>query len=284
MLRFNRRDNVRTNNRAVGLLWVPCLVWTALACSRQESGEAKLQAQLAEAQARVQELQNRVPPSANAPAQTSTPTPAGLALARQTGVAPVSPPRRPAPTLVGAPERAANEPLTEEAIRQADSAGAENALRVLEQAAARSGETPVPNEAPKSGEIVTPSPPVPVPVAQPTEPTVEPSVAVGSGSEIGGTGEFDASIVVSQIRSRLKAIQACYEQELRAHLTLAGKVTTEFTIEERGNVVNVKITGNTMGEDRVAQCVASTVARFRFNPGPEGGAVTFSYPFVFAPK
>ena len=34
----------------------------------------------------------------------------------------------------------------------------------------------------------------------------------------------------------------------------------------------------------VAQCVVETVKRFRFNPGPEGGSVTYSYPFVFAPQ
>ena len=107
---------------------------------------------------------------------------------------------------------------------------------------------------------------------------------MGSGGDVGGSGEFDASIVVSQIRTRIKAIQACYEKELRRNPSLAGKITTEFTIEERGNVSNVKITANTMGDENVAQCVANTVQRFRFNPGPEGGSVTFSYPFVFAPQ
>jgi TonB family protein len=107
---------------------------------------------------------------------------------------------------------------------------------------------------------------------------------LGSGGDVGGSGEFDASIVVSQIRTRIKAIQACYEKELRRNPSLSGKITAEFTIEERGNVSNVKITANTMGDDAVAQCVANTVQRFRFNPGPEGGSVTFSYPFVFAPQ
>jgi len=98
------------------------------------------------------------------------------------------------------------------------------------------------------------------------------------------SGEFDASIVVKTIRTRIRAIQACYEKELRRNPSLAGKVTAEFTIVERGTVSGVKITANTTGDDAVGACVANTISRFRFNPGPEGGSVTFSYPFVFAPQ
>lgn len=39
-----------------------------------------------------------------------------------------------------------------------------------------------------------------------------------------------------------------------------------------------------MGSPAVAECVVSTISRFRFTPGPEGGSVTFAYPFVFAPQ
>ena len=86
------------------------------------------------------------------------------------------------------------------------------------------------------------------------------------------------------IRTRIRAIQACYEKELRRNPSLSGKVTAEFTIVERGTVSNVKITTNSTGDDAVGKCVANTIRRFRFNPGPDGGSVTFSYPFVFAPQ
>lgn len=109
-------------------------------------------------------------------------------------------------------------------------------------------------------------------------------IDLGNGGDIGGAGEFDASVVVRTIRARLRAIQACYETELRKNPSLAGKVTVEFTIQERGNVTNARAAENTTGSGAVADCVVNTVARFRFNPGPEGGSVTFSYPFVFAPQ
>jgi TonB family protein len=109
-------------------------------------------------------------------------------------------------------------------------------------------------------------------------------VGVRGGGDIGGTGEFDAALVQAQIKRRLKAIQRCYESELRNNPTLAGKVTVEFTIQERGNVTNAKATENSTGSSAVASCVTQTISRFRFNPGPEGGSVTFRYPFVFQPQ
>lgn len=99
-----------------------------------------------------------------------------------------------------------------------------------------------------------------------------------------GSGDFDQRVVVNLIRQRISAIRACYERELRRNPQLNGKVTVEFTIQTTGTVSGVRATENTTGDDAVAACVVSTVQRFRFNPGPEGGSVTFSYPFVFAPQ
>jgi TonB family protein len=116
------------------------------------------------------------------------------------------------------------------------------------------------------------------------ERTIKGKTELGSGGDIGGSGDFDASLVVQMIKTRIGAIRACYERELKRNPTLAGKVTIQFTIEERGNVSGVKVADNTTGDAAVGQCVANAIQRFRFNPGPEGGNVTFSYPFVFAPQ
>ena len=116
------------------------------------------------------------------------------------------------------------------------------------------------------------------------ERTIKGNTSVGSGGDIGGAGEFDSALVVKMIKTRIGAIRACYERELRKNPTLAGKVTIEFTIEVRGNVSGVKVADNTTGERAVGECVANAISNFRFNPGPEGGSVSFSYPFVFAPQ
>ncbi|MBK8169300.1 MAG: TonB family protein [Sandaracinaceae bacterium] len=107
---------------------------------------------------------------------------------------------------------------------------------------------------------------------------------VEDGDAIGGDGDFDQSNVVRMIRTRISAIRACYEQQLRRNPALEGKVTVEFTIQTTGSVSGAHATENTTNDPAVATCVVSTVSRFRFNPGPEGGSVVFSYPFVFAPQ
>ena len=104
------------------------------------------------------------------------------------------------------------------------------------------------------------------------------------GGDIAGSGEFDATIVVRKIKSQINAIKSCYERELKNNPTLAGKVAIEFTIEVHGTVSGVKVTANSTGSTAVGSCVANAIARFRFSPGPTGGGVTFSYPFVFAPQ
>ena len=117
-----------------------------------------------------------------------------------------------------------------------------------------------------------------------TERQIRGNVGLRTGGDIGGVGEFDAALVQRQIRQRIKSITRCYESELRRNPTLAGKVTVTFTIEQRGNVSGAKATENTTGSPAVAECVTRTISRFRFNPGPEGGSVTFRYPFVFQPQ
>jgi TonB family protein len=109
-------------------------------------------------------------------------------------------------------------------------------------------------------------------------------VGLRGGEDIGGSGEFDAALVQKQIQLRLKSITRCYESELRKNPSLSGKVTVTFAIQERGNVTDARATENTTGSPGVADCVIRTISRFRFNPGPEGGSVTFRYPFVFQPQ
>lgn len=106
----------------------------------------------------------------------------------------------------------------------------------------------------------------------------------GALEEESGAGVFDPSIVTRQIRARLRAIQTCYERELRNNPTLAGRVLVRFTIQPTGTVSGARAAENSTGSPAVATCVVRTISRFRFNPGPEGGSVTFAYPFVFAPQ
>ncbi|MFT3922640.1 MAG: AgmX/PglI C-terminal domain-containing protein [Myxococcales bacterium] len=110
------------------------------------------------------------------------------------------------------------------------------------------------------------------------------NIKMDGGDDIGGSGEFDSKLVTAEVKKRLRAIQICYEQQLRRNPGLQGKVTVEFTIEQSGTVSKAVATANTTNDPAVASCVVDTVKRFRFNPGPDGGSVSYSYPFVFAPQ
>jgi TonB family protein len=116
------------------------------------------------------------------------------------------------------------------------------------------------------------------------EKAVKGSIKVDDGDDIGGTGEFDAKLVTAEVKKRISAIKICYEQQLRRNPGLQGKVTVQFTIEQSGTISKANATENTTNDPAVASCVVDAVKRFRFNPGPEGGSVTYSYPFVFAPS
>ncbi len=103
-------------------------------------------------------------------------------------------------------------------------------------------------------------------------------VCDGCGDDV----RFDDRQVQRAIRSRLRAIQACYEHRLNLNPTLNGKVAIEFRVEEVGSVSHVRITDNTTGDSGMDECVAAPLRSLRFNPGPTGGFVTVAYPFVFA--
>jgi TonB family protein len=106
----------------------------------------------------------------------------------------------------------------------------------------------------------------------------------GDVEDEGGAGDFDQSVVVRMITTRRSAIQACYERELRQNPTLQGRVAIAMTIQESGSVSGVRAAENTTGSDAVASCVVRVVQGFRFNPGPEGGSVSYTFPFVFEPQ
>lgn len=99
-----------------------------------------------------------------------------------------------------------------------------------------------------------------------------------------GAGDFDARVVIRMIQTRQAAIRACYERELRSDPTLSGSIRVSLTIQETGSVTNVRATENSMGNAGVASCIVGVIQRFRFTPGPDGGSVTFQFPFVFEPQ
>lgn len=106
----------------------------------------------------------------------------------------------------------------------------------------------------------------------------------GEQSEVPPAPEpFNARMVQAKIKARLWRIRGCYERDLPTNPKLFGKVTMEFRIEETGRVSRAEALENTTGSETLAGCIANALTSLRFDPAPQGGAVTFKYPFVFAP-
>lgn len=155
------------------------------------------------------------------------------------------------------------------------------------------GHTTAPAEPSDPARAPEPSEPVPEEEAESaaTEAADESAQgAVDLGSAVSGSpgspqdeGAFDPNAVVRQIRARLRAIQSCYEDELARDPSLQGRIVVRFTIEPSGTVSAVTATRNEMGSPAVAGCLVRVIRRLRFDPGPQGGSVSFAYPFVFHP-
>ena len=97
-------------------------------------------------------------------------------------------------------------------------------------------------------------------------------------------GAFDVQIVVAMIHSHYSAIQRCYQRELNLHPTLAGRVRVSLTIMPTGHTTAVHVLEDLMRSEEVSACLVGVIRGFYFQPGPEGGSVTYEFPFIFAPE
>lgn len=100
----------------------------------------------------------------------------------------------------------------------------------------------------------------------------------------GGSGELDPDAVVRAVRGRLGGIKRCYEAALRQNSALRGKVEVSFSVQESGSLSGVRASEDSLGDAGVTACILGQVRGIRINPGPTGGSVDFSYPFVFEPS
>lgn len=97
---------------------------------------------------------------------------------------------------------------------------------------------------------------------------------------IGGGGELQAADVRRVVNQALGGIKRCYERQLRNTPTLRGRIGVTFTVTGAGTVSGAHTTDSF--DPTVGSCVVGVVSRLRF-PEPEGGSVTFAFPFVFEP-
>lgn len=124
--------------------------------------------------------------------------------------------------------------------------------------------------------------PAPRPVSATTSRVVRGEADLGSASQTGG-GAIDASAVARILRGQLGGLRACYERELRAWPTLAGRLDVVITIGLSGLVI-AATTGGPLATAAppVASCVSSRIRGLVF-PAPAGGAAALHFPITFSP-
>jgi hypothetical protein len=129
-----------------------------------------------------------------------------------------------------------------------------------------------------------------VDAAEPAPRADEPAPGVASGSNsphhhlafdgarIEGAAPFEDPMLDRQIRTRLRAMDACASDRLGGD-TRAGEMHVELTIGPDGRVTDVSVTRDDLRARAIAEeCIAATLRRFRFNPGP-AAPVRFRYVF-----
>jgi hypothetical protein len=79
----------------------------------------------------------------------------------------------------------------------------------------------------------------------------------------------------------VRAIQSCYERELKRSPGLKGRLVVRFTLAPSGRTQDVEFEQNELN-DAVAGCIRVVVRGWTFPLRPEA-EVTIAYPFVFAP-
>lgn len=96
------------------------------------------------------------------------------------------------------------------------------------------------------------------------------------------SADVDRGALTRYVKARLKAIQNCYERELKRNPSLKGKVLVRFTIGTNGRTSEIEIEENTLGNPAVGSCIQSLIRTWSFPFRPDS-EVPVSYPFVFAP-
>ncbi len=113
-------------------------------------------------------------------------------------------------------------------------------------------------------------------------------VAIRGGVTSDGEAEVDSATVDKDalgkfIKGRMKSLVSCYERELKRNPGLRGKLVVRFTIGTRGQVTEVEVTQNGLGDDEVGSCVARLIKTWHTPFTPDADA-TVEFPFVFSPS
>ena len=96
-------------------------------------------------------------------------------------------------------------------------------------------------------------------------------------------GSIDPELIRRVVHDHRAQIRTCYETQLTAKPSLAGKLVSAWTIDPLGAVTEAHTQESTLRDHNVESCVAQKIKTWRF-PIPKGGGEVFvTYPFIFTP-
>ncbi len=97
------------------------------------------------------------------------------------------------------------------------------------------------------------------------------------------SGIIKGSEAMKVVRSERRAVQTCYESQLKVNNTLQGTLIAKLRINATGQVSGVKMEGD-LRDRKVRQCVSQIARGWRF-PNPENGiCAVLKAPFHLAPR
>ncbi len=111
-------------------------------------------------------------------------------------------------------------------------------------------------------------------------PTRIPTLTEG---EVRVQGATEPEVVRRIIRQNFGRFRLCYDNGLRSHPLLAGRVSVKVVIDRSGAVTGVQDDGSDLPDKEVVACIVRGFHNLSF-PRPTSGIVTVSYSFLLSPS
>lgn len=109
----------------------------------------------------------------------------------------------------------------------------------------------------------------------------EVAIKMKTGKPSGSLGGLTHEQIMKVVRTRARAIQACYSRELQRNKGLGGKVIVSWKIDSTGKVSRTRVRTTTLKNGQVQDCVVRQINSMKF-PSPKGGSsATVNFPFIF---
>lgn len=109
----------------------------------------------------------------------------------------------------------------------------------------------------------------------------------GTGAPSDEAGTLDKDYIRAQVKEILPLLQECYQDALRDHPGIGGRMVVRFGIVAEENVGGLIESSevaeeSTLREPQMVECVRETMYALRMSAPRGGGKVSVTYPFEFA--